>query len=110
MDALIYAMDDGPGTNCKIPVEQESTEDLYCIMDIMEGDLWFHSLVLEYNVPEDMCDFLDFQVSWHFNQKIGKGPSKVYQCDDYFTGCSDAENPMPETETRYCLGGCTRRL
>ena len=114
LDALIYAMEDDPGTNCKIPVEEESTEDLYCIMDIMEGDLWYHSLVLEYNVPEGMCDFLDFQVPWHFNQKVGNGPPIVEQCDDYFTGCSDGDSSTAETETRYCLrsslntSGCNR--
>ena len=108
LDALIYAMDDGPGTDCKIPVEEESTEDLYCIMDIMEGDLWYHSLVLEYNVPEDMCDFLDFEVPWHFNQKVGRGPSTVYQCNDFQVSCETEEDGTrtAETETRYCLGGC----
>ena len=63
LDALIYAMGDSPGVDCKIPVEQtESTEDLYCIMDVMEGDLWFHEIVLEYNVPAGMCDYLSFDV------------------------------------------------
>ena len=108
LDALIYAMDDGPGTDCKIPVEEESTDDLYCIMDIMEGDLWYHSLVLEYNVPEGMCDFLDFEVPWHFNQKVGNGPSDVHQCDDYLISCElEDEEYTAETETQYCLGGCT---
>ena len=106
LDALIYAMDDGLGTDCKIPVEEKSTDDLYCIMDIMEGDLWYHSLVLEYNVPEGMCDFLDFEVPWHFNQKVGRGPSRVYQCDDFQAGCSE-DGSSVQTETRYCLGDCT---
>ena len=108
LDSIIYAMDEGPGTDCKIPVEQESTEDLYCIMDVMEGDLWFHEIVLEYNVPEQLCDYLDFEVPWHFNQSIGRGPNTVHVCNDYFTGCSDGETPTPETETRYCLGGCNK--
>ena len=40
-DAIIYAMDEGPGTDCKISVDEDSTEDLYCIVDVMEGDLYF---------------------------------------------------------------------
>lgn len=108
LDAIIYAMDQGPGTNCKIPVERDSTEDLYCIMDVMEGDLWLHKIVLEYNVPEGMCDYLKFDVPWHFNQRVGEGPEDVYVCNDYFTGCSDGEEPIPEVETRYCLGGCSK--
>ena len=116
LDALIYAMDDGPGKDCKIPVEEESTEDLYCLIDIMEGDLWIHTFNIEYNVPAGMCDFLDFQVPWHFNQKVGKGPDDIYQCDDYQVGICESEEDdegnitgyTVETETRYCLGGCVK--
>ena len=43
-------------------------------MDVMEGDLFFHQIVLEYNVPEGMCDYLSFDVPWHFNQRVGLGP------------------------------------
>ena len=105
LDSIIYAMDDGPGTDCKIPVEQESTEDLYCIMDVMEGDLWFHNIVLEYNVPEEMCDYLDFDVPWHFNQRVGEGPPTIYQCNrGRCVGSGD--DVSLETETIYCLNTC----
>ena len=114
LDAIIYAMDDGPGTDCKIPVEEDSTGDLYCIIDAMEGDLWFHSIVLEYNVPEGMCDYLDFEVPWHFNQRVGNGPSPVHECNNYAikgSSCTGEEgNNHPETETRYCLGSCVTDL
>ena len=104
LDAIIYAMEDGPGTDCKIPVEKDSTEDLYCTMDAMEGDLWYHNIELEYNVPESMCDYLKFDVSWHFNQTIGQGPQTVYQCSNYQVGVDADGNP--QLETRYCLGRC----
>jgi hypothetical protein len=108
LDSIIYAMDDGPGTDCKIPVEQESTEDLYCIMDVMEGDLWFHNIVLQYNVPAGMCDYLDFDVPWHFNQKIGYGPQSVYTCNrGSCQGGTTGGEPTLETETEYCLETCT---
>ena len=58
---VLYAMDDGPGTDCKISVNEESgTEDLYCMLDVMEGDLWYHEIELEYNVPPGMCSYLAF--------------------------------------------------
>ena len=104
LDVLMYAMDEGPGTDCKVPVDAESTEDLYCMMDIMEGDLWYHRIVLEYNVPEGMCDYLSRNVAWHFNQKVGEGPANVYECTDYKVG-EDGEG-VPETETWYCLSQC----
>ena len=111
MQAFIYAMDFGPGTDCKIKKpensEEGNTEDLYCIMDIMEGDLWFHTIVLEYNVPPEMCDYLGVDVPWHFNQQVGEGPDVVHQCN--VTLCSGSgDDSQTETETRYCLGPCTR--
>ena len=109
LDAHIYSMDDGYDTDCKIPVEQESTEDLYCILDVMEGDLWYHKIVLEYNMPSGMCDYFSFDVPWHFNQKVGRGPAAVYACDNYTgTATCDGDN-FPESETKYCLGGCTQQ-
>ena len=108
LDVLMYAMDEGPGTDCKIPVDAESTEDLYCMMDIMEGDLWFHRIVLEYNVPEGMCDYLSRNVAWHFNQRVGQGPSTVYECTDHGSSSNLDSEGVPETETRYCLSACTR--
>ena len=76
---LIYAMDDGPGTDCKIPVNKEDSEDLFCILDIMEGDLWLHEINLKYNVPPGMCSYLTFLPHWHYNKKGGFGPPYVAQ-------------------------------
>ncbi len=105
LDSIIYSMDDGPGTDCKIPVDQESTEDLYCLMDVMEGDLWFHNIVLNYNVPAGMCDYLDFDISWHFNQRVGYGPPQVYQCSRG-TCVGTGDNANLERETVYCTNPC----
>ena len=111
LDFMIYAMDDGPGTACKIPVSEESaTEDLYCMFEISEGDLWYHEINLEYNVPPGMCSYLAFMPHWHYNQPTGYGPSTVYECDIQ-TGTS--ENGDPVTEKRYSLappvsGSCNR--
>ena len=81
LDFIIpYAMDDGPGTDCKISVNEESsTEDLFCILDVMEGDLWYHKINLKYNLPEGMCDYLGFLPHWHYNQLVGEGPPFVEQ-------------------------------
>ena len=79
---LIYAMDDGPDTDCKISVNNESaTEDLFCILDIMEGDLWLHKINLKYNVPPGMCSYLAFLPHWHYNKSAGLGPREIYACD-----------------------------
>ncbi len=118
LDAIIYAMDDGPGTDCKISVNEESTEDLYCILDVMEGDLFFHKLVLEYNIPSGMCDYSGFIVPYHLNQATAKGPEEVSQCKfltegNTYTyrrtgsaGVTETEQEQIETEERFCKGQC----
>ncbi len=103
LDAIIYAMDDGPGTDCKISVNEDSTEDLYCILDVMEGDLFFHKLVLEYNIPAGMCDYSGFIVPFHYNQEVGTGPPNVYKCTEIKSISSDG---TPETEDTFCRVPC----
>ena len=78
LDFELYAMDQGLGTDCKISANEESsTEDLYCMLDIMEGDLYLHEIALDYNVPPEMCDYLGFIPHWHYNQEVGEGPKTV---------------------------------
>ena len=56
----LYEEKAGPGTDCKIPVDEESTEDMFCMLEKMEGDLWAHDTIIEYNVPAGMCKYLSF--------------------------------------------------
>ena len=78
LDFMLYAMDEGPGTDCKISVNEEAgTEDLYCMLDVAEGDLWYHEINLEYNIPPGMCKYLGFTPHWHYNQEVGEGPLAV---------------------------------
>ncbi len=87
LDFQLYAMDQGPGTDCKISAsEQSSTEDLYCMLDIMEGDLYLHEIELDYNVPPEMCAYLGFIPHWHYNQEVGEGPKTV----EHIVGEDDA--------------------
>ena len=113
LDFMIYAMDDGPGTDCKISVNQEgSTEDLYCIMEIMEGDLWLHEINLEYNVPPGMCEYLGFLPHWHYNYKSGQGPPFIAQVKpegeeiepSFYEACK--KTPVPFTYGRCSNKDC----
>ena len=118
LDFMLYAMDDGPGTQCKISVDEESsTEDLYCMLDVMEGDLWYHEIELEYNVPPGMCSYLGFLPHWHFNYEVGYGPPYVAQertsrVDDNnntvltYVGCD--RKPEPDAGNSSCShSACT---
>ena len=104
LDFMLYEMDEGPGTDCKISVNEESaTEDLYCMLEVSEGDLWFQEITLEYNVPPGMCSYLAFMPHWHYNQPTGKGPTQVYTCI-YSTGSGNNQ----EEEERYTTQDHTR--
>ena len=98
----LYELDAGPGTDCKIPIDQESSEDIFCQLEKIEGDLWAHDTLVEYNVPPGMCDYLSLQVPWHFNQNAGYGPRYVSKCEEITPSHSDEENE--ETEDKYCIG------
>ena len=98
----MYELDGGPGTDCKIPIDQKSSEDIFCQLEKLEGDLWAHPTVIEYNVPPGMCDYVAFDIPWHFNQNAGAGSKEVYKCDQNI-GAAPDENGNIETEERYCL-------
>ena len=116
-DYLMYARHEGPGVACKIPVSQESSEDLYCMLDVLEGDLLFQDITLEYNVPENMCDYVEFKLPWHYNQRVGRGPSRIISftnddgtiysestfsldhCEEGGFRCPDGEDPVADSES-----------
>ena len=79
LDYLMYERENGPGYDCKISKdERSSTEDLYCMFEVLEGDLYYHQIEFEYNVPRGMCEYLSFQTHWHYNRPSGYGPETVY--------------------------------
>ena len=95
----LYAEKEGPGTDCKIPVDEESTEDMFCMLEKMEGDLWAHDTTIEYNVPAGMCKYLAFQTHWHWNQNAGGGPERVYKCKRSSSGGGSGEDD--DSSERY---------
>ena len=82
LDYLIYSREEGIGEGCKISVNQESDEDMYCMLDVLEGDLLYQDIELEYNVPKNICNYLEFELPWHYNQRVGRGPAKISSCAD----------------------------
>lgn len=70
-------------SNCEIPFVpigngnlsiSESTENLICILDLLEGDLVIKDLHLVFNFPEGMCSYVRTRLPWHFNHEILPGP------------------------------------
>ena len=108
IDFLQYAMYElkgGPGTDCKIPIDQESSEDIFCQLEKLEGDLWAHHTVIEYNVPAGMCKYIAFDIPWHWNQNAGHGPGIVYKINRDSDDDSDNRNDQDQ----YC-GTCSNGI
>ena len=94
LDYMMYERENGPGYDCKIAKnEQDSTEDLYCMFEVLEGDLFLHQIEFEYNVPAGMCDYFSFQTHWHYNKTAGPGPAAV--CESWRPGEEKDSPPVP---------------
>lgn len=92
-------------SNCEIPLNiieeedglilSESTENLLCILDVLEGDLIVKDLHLTFNFPEGMCSYVRTGLPWHFNREIEEGPiveSEEIQGADIGTVYCDSRN------------------
>ena len=102
LDYVMYARGQrGIDFDCKIPKDQVSaTEDLYCMLEILEGDLYYNDLYLEYNIPPDMCDYLFFETHWHYNKRSGIGPVQIIrkECVSSVVG----DDTTSSTQDIYC--------
>ena len=104
----------GPSpSNCEIEYDpdldpsESFSEDLYCILDVMEADIYLHGLSIKYNIPTGMCDYVRISPPWHFNQQAGYGPAIIYECDIKINPTTDAEdNTTCEDAKEYYEDGC----
>jgi hypothetical protein len=64
------------GTACSID-PNSSLQDIRCIVDAPEAEIFMHGLALKYNVPPGMCRYLGEQPYWFWNHEIGWGPSSI---------------------------------
>ena len=73
-------------SNCEIEYDPDldftdnAKKDIYCILDMMEQDLYLHKVALVYNVPKGMCNYTVVRPPWHFNQNFGPGPTRLIKC------------------------------
>ena len=98
-------------SNCEIRYNpdlehfENTTRDIYCILDVMEHDLFLNKLSLKYNIPEDMCHSVRVTPPWHFNYEVGVGPI-VTECERTRTEENDEGEREEVTKTEYCVGSC----
>lgn len=68
----------GFSTPCGISKDSVANEDISCIIEIPEGDLYGKNLEIKVNVPNgEMCRFLEREPYWFYNSEIGYGPRTI---------------------------------
>lgn len=85
-------------------------EDIFCIMDVQEGDLWFHGVKFQYNIPKGMCAYFGHEPYWYYYEETGYGPSALsvgYDTNadgDYIAGSLDCDDGSgaPVTDANSC--------
>tara|TARA_B110001454_G_scaffold218991_1_gene249082 strand:+ start:128854 stop:130035 length:1182 start_codon:yes stop_codon:yes gene_type:complete len=61
-------------TKCAI-ASGSSAQNLDCVLDMNELDLYFHGVSFQYNVPSGMCSYFSRSTYWYYNYEVGYGPS-----------------------------------
>ncbi|MBN8538531.1 MAG: hypothetical protein J0M15_15885 [Deltaproteobacteria bacterium] len=54
-----------------------SSQNVECILDINELDLYFNGVKFQYNIPSSMCSYMSYTPYWYYNWEPGYGPSAV---------------------------------
>lgn len=62
---------------CSVPANASSSQDIECLLNIRELDLFSQGLKLEFNVPAGMCDYIGDTPYWFYNRPAGYGPTSV---------------------------------
>lgn len=64
--------------SCSVdPNTASPKQDIDCIIDIPEAELYHRGLNIVYNVPPSMCNYLRRSTYWFYNVGVGYGPSTI---------------------------------
>lgn len=55
----------------------ESGEDITCITEAKELDLYYNGIQIQYNIPSTLCSYVRFQPFYYFARLGGTGPTAV---------------------------------
>lgn len=77
-DAVVHVHDATDfNKTCSVSKDSLAHEDIMCMIDIPEGDIYAKSVILQYNVPKDMCRYMVQETYWFYNKEIGNGPTTI---------------------------------
>ena len=74
--------DDSFANPCSISPTADS-QDITCVIDTPEGELYNEGLGLKINVPPGMCRYFTKAPYWFYNEETGYGPSVIVMQRNY---------------------------
>lgn len=79
----------GFSTPCGISKDSLANEDITCIIEMPEGDIYAKNLEIKYNIPNgDMCRYIQAEPYWFYNNEVGEGPSTIAMSVDQTVNAS----------------------
>ncbi len=112
-DKILHTMttDGVYGGSCNIPSTATTSQDMVCRVDIQEGDLNFHDIKINYNVPPNICRYMRMTVPHYYNFEVGRGP-KVIDIDitGDISGVNTITNCNVTLEDNSVQAGCAGQL
>lgn len=99
---VVMSKDEDFGEECEISSSVTiSSGPSKCIIDVLEFDSYAQDVNIQYNVPQNMCEYVLVTPSWHWNYSVGYGPgavSIVKDADGDITSCQvDTDDTAGET-------------
>ena len=107
-DAVVHVHDATDfNKTCSISKDSLAHEDIMCMIDIPEGDIYAKNTVLQYNVPKDMCRYLVQETYWFYNLEVGIGPSVItVSADNTVNASGDITNTTYTCAVDGVVAGC----
>lgn len=109
-DNYTYITHKGPINDFGSDCVAEEGDDIYCYVEAMEGDLYFHGIKLQYNVPSTMCDYVTVTPYYYFVFEPAPTACNVAVNIDLGTGTRDplgaascAQYVSSDGSDAYCI-------
>lgn len=68
--------DTGFSTPCGISKDSVANEDITCIIEMPEGDIYGQNVEIKLNAPPgEMCRYIQTEPYWFYNYEVGEGPA-----------------------------------
>ncbi|MFZ9596170.1 MAG: hypothetical protein ACO3A2_08845 [Bdellovibrionia bacterium] len=93
----------------------DSAKDIFCLLEMQEGDVFFESLALNYNIPPEMCKYVRVAPYWFYDYEPpskSNGPEALnlsFTATNNNGSCEapDPPNPASEVQIDNCTGAVT---